>query len=113
MAKDVVIRTTDGHVIYNRYDRKRINAASDVIIGDHVWIADRSVILKGVRIGNSSVIALGSIVTKNVPSNVIVAGSPAKVVRRDIVWEHNPKVVSEQYYADPSDAPALRTTEKP
>lgn len=55
---------------------------SPVKIGDHVWIGRRSMILKGVTIGDRAIIAAGSVVTKNVPKDVIVAGVPAKVVKK-------------------------------
>lgn len=53
-----------------------------VEIGDDVWIGARCQILKGVHIGARSIIAAGSVVTKDVPSNCIVGGNPAKVIRQ-------------------------------
>lgn len=52
-----------------------------VIIQDNVWIGMNAVILKGVTIGENSVIAAGSVVTKDVPANAVVAGNPALVVK--------------------------------
>lgn len=54
----------------------------DVIIEEDVWCGANVVILKGVTIGRSSIIAAGSVVTKSVPPYSIVAGVPAKVIRR-------------------------------
>lgn len=54
---------------------------SPVEIGDDVWIGCNSIILKGVTIGNGVIVAAGSVVTKDVPDNVMVAGNPAKVVK--------------------------------
>lgn len=51
-------------------------------IGDDVLIGANAVILEGVKVGNGSVIAAGSVVTKDVPPNVVVAGSPAKIVKK-------------------------------
>ena len=53
-----------------------------VIIADNVWIGMNATILKGVSIGENSVVAAGSVVTKSVPPNVIVAGNPAIVVKK-------------------------------
>lgn len=52
-----------------------------VIIKDDVWIGCNSIILKGVTIGEGSIIAAGSVVTHDVPSNVLVGGNPAKIIR--------------------------------
>ena len=53
-----------------------------VRIGDNVWIGMNAVILKGVTIGENSVVAAGSVVSKNVAPNVVVAGNPAGVVKQ-------------------------------
>ncbi|MDU1413141.1 MAG: 2,3,4,5-tetrahydropyridine-2,6-dicarboxylate N-acetyltransferase [Clostridium sp.] len=50
-------------------------------IGDNVLIGANAVILEGVKIGKNSVVAAGSIVTTDVPENVVVAGSPAKIIK--------------------------------
>ena len=52
-----------------------------VTVGDNVWIGGNSVICPGVHIGNNVVIGAGSVVTKDIPSGVIAAGNPAKVIR--------------------------------
>jgi acetyltransferase-like isoleucine patch superfamily enzyme len=67
---------TSGHPTFT----KNILSAP-VIIEDDVWIGFNSIILKGVRIGLGSVVAAGSVVTKDVPSNTIVAGNPAQFIR--------------------------------
>lgn len=53
-----------------------------VSIGDNVWLGSRVTVLKGVSIGRNSVVAAGSVVTRDVPENTIVAGNPAKVIRQ-------------------------------
>ena len=50
-------------------------------IGKRVWIGSGSMILPGITIGDNSIVGAGSIVTKNVPPNVIVAGNPAKFIK--------------------------------
>lgn len=58
-----------------------------VIIGDHVWIGCRAVILKGVSVGDGAVIANNAVVTRDVPAGVMVAGNPAQAVREGVVWK--------------------------
>jgi acetyltransferase-like isoleucine patch superfamily enzyme len=53
-----------------------------IIIEDDVLIAANVIILRGVQIGTGSIVAAGSVVTKNVPARVLVAGNPAKIVRK-------------------------------
>ncbi len=53
-----------------------------IIIGKNTWVGGRSAILKGVTIGDNSIVGFGSVVTQDVPPNVIVAGNPARVVKQ-------------------------------
>lgn len=53
----------------------------EIVIGKDVWIGGNCMILAGVRIGDGSVIAAGSVVTRDVPSNAIVGGVPARVIK--------------------------------
>lgn len=52
-----------------------------IVIGRNVWIGSHATILPGVTIGDNSVIAAGAVVTKDVPSNVIAGGVPAKIIK--------------------------------
>lgn len=66
----------------NIYPWKReLKSKGEVVIGDNVWIGDKVSILSGVHIGNNAIIAANAVVTRNVPSNCIVAGIPAHVVK--------------------------------
>lgn len=75
-------RLNDWEAICNRKKELKPHIPNASIkIGEYVWIGFNSIILKGVTIGDRSVVAAGSVVTKNVPSNVLVAGNPAKIVK--------------------------------
>jgi len=83
---DIDIRTGDSHPIFDEYNN-RINHAKDISIADDVWIAAHTRILKGVKISSNSIVATGSIVTKPFHEhNVIIAGNPAKVIKKDVSW---------------------------
>ena len=64
------------------------NKPRDIRLGEHVWIGQNATILKGVSIGNNSIVAFGTVVTKDVPANAIVAGVPSKVVKTGITWDY-------------------------
>ena len=61
------------------------NLLADTFIGSNCVIGIRSIILPGIKIGDSSVVAAGSVVTKDVPPNTIVAGNPAKIIREGVI----------------------------
>lgn len=71
---------------YHAFDSEK-EVVKPVIISDHVWIGARSIILKGVTIGEGAVVAAGSVVTRSVPPKCLVAGNPAKVVRENVNWK--------------------------
>ncbi|NOT14948.1 MAG: acyltransferase [Methylotenera sp.] len=85
IGANVTISDTDFHAISpigRRYNQNPQDiAAAQIIIEDNVFIGTGSIVLKGVRIGKNSVVGAGSVVTKNVPSNTIVAGNPARIIR--------------------------------
>ena len=62
--------------------RRGTDTARPIVIGDDVWIGGGAIVLAGVTIGHRSVIGAGSVVTKDVPPDVVVVGNPAKIVRR-------------------------------
>ena len=76
--------THDGgvHVLRNLYpDLKDIdNFRGKTIIGDNVFIGNHACIMQGIKIGSNCIIGYGSVVTKDVPNNSVVAGVPAKVI---------------------------------
>ncbi|ACB76546.1 acyltransferase [Opitutus terrae] len=87
MSADADVRNTDGHSVLDQLTGRRINPAADVVLGDHVWIGLKAQILKGVRIGEHSIVAAGSVVIRDVPAHTIVAGIPAKPVKTGITWD--------------------------
>ena len=60
------------------------NIKRETVIGKNCFIGGQSLILPGVRIGDSCIVGAGSVVTKSVPDNCIVAGNPARILQRDV-----------------------------
>lgn len=83
ISKGVIIRDSDNHTINGNNEE----VEKPIIIGNHVWIGMRAIILKGVKIGNGAIIAAGAIVTKDVPEKTLVAGVPAKPIKENVIWE--------------------------
>lgn len=82
MGPEVIILTTNHEFSdVNTLLRKQGYNVKKVTIGNNVWIGARVIILPGISIGDGAIIAAGSVVTKNVLSNTIVGGNPAKVIR--------------------------------
>lgn len=85
LAGGVAVMDMDGHPLDATRRRNGEptppEGIAPVVIGDDVWIGAGATIVKGVTIGDRSIVAAGSVVTKNVPPDVVVAGNPARVVK--------------------------------
>ena len=80
IASDVSITDSDWHGIYDRTDY--VASPKEVVIEENVWIGERSLILKGSKIGKNSIIGAGSVVTGEIPPNSVYAGNPAKFIKQ-------------------------------
>lgn len=78
IGSHVMIMDSDFHRVE---DKSWDTSGVPIIIEDRVWIGNRSIVLKGVRVGHDAVVAAGSVVTHDVPPRTVVAGVPARVVR--------------------------------
>ena len=76
-----VIIATAGHPVIHRYGKKVAQFNIPVRIGKNVWIGAGAIVLPGVTIGDHSVIGAGSVVTKDIPPNVVAVGNPCRVLR--------------------------------
>ncbi|MBT0773738.1 sugar O-acetyltransferase [Kineosporia sp. J2-2] len=72
---------TPTHPIEAGPRRDKLEAAQPITIGDNVWLGGGVTVCPGVTIGDNSVIGAGSVVTRDIPANVVAVGTPARVVR--------------------------------
>ena len=80
IGDQVFICDSDFHGV-EPWRRHEVGVTAPVVLGNNVWIGSRAIILKGVIIGDNSVVAAGAVVVKPVPPNSVVGGNPAKVIR--------------------------------
>ena len=73
---------TAGHPIHHAIRNQEIEYAFPITIGNNVWIGGNVVINPGITIGDNTVIGAGSVVTKNIPADVIAVGNPCKILRQ-------------------------------
>lgn len=78
-AANAYISDSDWHGIYNR--ARPFRCTRPIKIGNNVWIGDSAIVCKGVSIGDNSVVGAGSVVTRDIPANTVVAGNPARPIR--------------------------------
>ena len=76
-----VVVATANHPLDPELRRYEMQYNRDVHIGDNVWIGTGAILLPGVRIGENTVIGAGSVVTGDIPANVLAFGTPCRVVR--------------------------------
>ncbi len=99
IANGVYVTDSDWHGIYDRISRPK--EPSPVNIGRNVWLGDHAVVLKGVTIGENSIVAARAVVTRDVPENAVVAGNPAKVVKQ--LDPNEPRITREEFFARPAE----------
>lgn len=71
---------TSGHPT-DKETRRKAEFAKPITIGNDVWIGGNVCVMPGVTIGNNTVIGAGSVVTKNIPANVVAVGNPCRVIK--------------------------------
>ena len=86
-AKDIWIRNSDMHSIFDLESGAWLNPASDIVIAPHVWVGQDSLILKNTEIGFGSIIGAKSLVNKKIPKCSLAAGIPAKKIKDNVSWD--------------------------
>lgn len=87
LSANIKIRTGDSHSILEANTGKRINPSKSITMGNHVWIGNSVIILKGTKIENDCIVAAGSVVPgKSYKAHSIIGGNPAAVIKEGITW---------------------------
>jgi hypothetical protein len=90
----VWIGTADSHAIIDLSSDALVNSSKSVVIEGHVWLGQDSLVMPGAHIGAGVIVGAKSIVTKKIPNACVIAGIPAKILRRGASWTRssNPKI---------------------
>lgn len=92
LSRKVEIRSNDAHAVIDRETRRTLNLPETVVLGDHVWVCGGAHINKGSHIPPDSIVAAMAFVNRKFEEpGVILAGAPAKVVRKGITWSRKMK----------------------
>lgn len=95
ISDDVFLQSSDQHGIVDLDSMKIVNdRQSNILVGRHVWIGRRAMILPDCSIGDGAIVGAGAIVTANVEKCAICAGVPARVVKRNMSWSRDPSAIS-------------------
>jgi acetyltransferase-like isoleucine patch superfamily enzyme len=99
----LVVRSGDSHSVVDIKTLRRINQPDSIHISERVWAGYRVSIMKGVRIQPDTIIAAASVVTRSPKDGrCIIAGTPAKIVRRGVFWDKRslPEDVEDSFWQD-------------
>lgn len=108
IASGVYITDSDWHGLYNRVALPDL--FRPVTIHDNVWLGDSCIVLKGVTIGENSVVGAGAVVTRDVPPNTVVSGNPAQEVKK--LDPDEPMVTREMFFSDPTLDQRIEATDR-
>lgn len=91
-SRDIEVRTTDAHSVVDAKTGLRLNQPDSVLIGDHVWVGVGALISKGAVVPEDCVVGAYSFVNSIFAERqVIIAGTPAKVVKQGVTWHRSRK----------------------
>ena len=88
-SEQIMIRTSDGHAIFDAQNMERINPTRNVYIENYVWLCYGASVGKGCRVGTGTVVGQNAMAFGNLDRNSIYAGSPARKIRSNIIWSAN------------------------
>lgn len=89
-SRNVWLRVADAYPIYMVKEKTRVNYSKSIYIGDHVWLGQNALVLKGSWIGSGSILAANSVLaSKLVPSNRVYGGNPIRLIKKDVFFTND------------------------
>jgi acetyltransferase-like isoleucine patch superfamily enzyme len=89
-SSDVLIQSSDQHGVVDLRSGELVNNKSRrIVIGKHVWLGRRSVVMPDVVVGDGSIVGTAAVVTSDVPTMSVVTGVPARVIKTDTTWSRH------------------------
>lgn len=90
LSDEILLQCSQQHTLMDLNTMSVLNQDRETtIIGEHVWLGRRAVVMPGVRIGKGAVLAAGAVATRDIPECCIAAGVPAAVIRQNVSWCRN------------------------
>jgi acetyltransferase-like isoleucine patch superfamily enzyme len=86
LAEGIIIRDNDGHKFASDGKINEALQNKEIKIGNHCWIGQRAMILKGVTLAENVIVGAGAVVSGSIPPNVAIAGIPAKIIKENVSW---------------------------
>ena len=87
MSFGIWMRTSDPHLVYGVDSMSRLNEGKNIIVGDHVWLGQEALLLKGTVVGSGSIVSARAVcANKAIPSNTSWAGNPARMIATNVFF---------------------------
>lgn len=104
ITSGVKFQTHDGGTLVIKDEVKDFVVCGDIVVGNNVYIGERTMILPGVHIGDNCIIGCGAVVAKDIPANSVAAGVPARVIKSRSEYIEKVKNIRDgkdkRYYSD-------------
>ena len=105
LSGDITMDVSDMHSILDVETGIRLNPPRDILIGDHVWLAQGVRIMKGAQIGQDCIIGSRAMVCGAIPANSLAVGMPARVMRSGVTWDRRRLPLSPVAAGAPAEEP--------